>query len=54
MDGELDFCDAVDGLDDPQIGNIAKMYNMPSKCPIPPVSSNFKQNLFTIIWSKLF
>ncbi|EFA01608.1 uncharacterized protein LOC662471 [Tribolium castaneum] len=36
MDGELDFCDAVSGLDDPQIVNVAKMYNMPSKCPIPP------------------
>ena len=38
MDGELDFCEVVSGLNDPQIGNVAKMYNMPSKCPIPPVS----------------
>ncbi|KAJ3643952.1 hypothetical protein Zmor_011165 [Zophobas morio] len=36
MDGELDFCEVVSGLNDPQIGNVAKMYNMPSKCPIPP------------------
>ncbi|RZC32840.1 uncharacterized protein BDFB_010652, partial [Asbolus verrucosus] len=37
LDGELDFCEVVNGLDDPQLGNVAKMYNMPSKCPIPPI-----------------
>lgn len=37
MEGDIDFCEAFAGLDDPAIEKVAAMFGMPKTCPVPKV-----------------